>query len=635
MKQIFSLLFLAIFMVNSSCVKTEFDEPPVGGEGVDLVANTTIQALKLQYTGTLQKLAGDILIAGEIVMDDASGNYYKTLVLQDATGGIEVKFNDGYLATTQRMPIGRKIAINCKDLYLTDYNGIVQLTGGVIYENGVPREIGLTKVQVENKITRGTFPSTRIAPKVLTFNQLTQGDVSTLVQFNDVEFTAADMGQIYADAATQTTVNRTIKDCGAGKIVLRTSGFANFATQLTPMGKGSVVGIYSRFGTTNQLYIRDTMDVNMTAPRCNGGGTATLTSIQDLRGLFTGAATPAPTGKKIKGVVISDKDNKNINDRNLILQDGEYGILVRFNTAHTFALGQSVEVVVGGGELSEFSKVLQVTNLELDAAISLGNGILPTPRLTTVADFITNKDKWESTLVKVENCTVTGPSFGGSKTLTDASGSTTLYTIATASFAGASVPGGNVKVTGIASDFTSGAQITMRKQADLEGGTVVVYDLNEEFNSGTANADIAITGWDNILVAGTKKWALKTFQTERYAEARGFQSLDAALETWLVSPPVNVSTQKTLNFRSSQAFWAHNGLTVWYATNFNGTNAATANWQPLNGTLAGQSTPNYEWVPSGNIALPINASQIRIGFKYVGDTNVNTTSYRIDDVRVN
>ena len=72
-------------------------------------------------------------------MDDRSGNYYKSIVIQDSTGGIELKFNDGFLYN--QYPIGRTLYIKCKDLILTDYNGLTQLIGSTKEESAKQLEI--------------------------------------------------------------------------------------------------------------------------------------------------------------------------------------------------------------------------------------------------------------------------------------------------------------------------------------------------------------------------------------------------------------------------------------------------------------------------------------------------------------
>jgi hypothetical protein len=97
--QLLSLLSILLLSGIVSCVKKDFDEPPTGGEPVSVTPNTTLAELKALHLtkGGFDKITEDLIIGGQVVMDDRSGNYYKTLVIQDATGGIEIKFNDGYL----------------------------------------------------------------------------------------------------------------------------------------------------------------------------------------------------------------------------------------------------------------------------------------------------------------------------------------------------------------------------------------------------------------------------------------------------------------------------------------------------------------------------------------------------------
>jgi hypothetical protein len=104
------------------------------------------------------------------------------------------------------------------------------------------------------------------------------------------------------------------------------------------------------------------------------------------------------------------------------------------------------------------------------------------------------------------------------------------------------------------------------------------------------------------------------------------------METWLITPGIDLTTIDTLSFRSSWAFFVHNGLSVWISTDFNGSNFGTATWTQLICTLAVQADGQYTWVPSGNVPLTSFNGTAHIGFKYVGDGTTNTTTWRIDDV---
>lgn len=466
----FALLLATLFI---ACVKTDFDDPPVGGDGQDIPTNTSIRDLKKLHltSGTYDKIAGDLVIGGIVVMDDRSGNYYKTVVIQDSTGGIEVKFNDGYIYN--RYPLGRKIYIRCKDLILTDYNGLTQLTGSTIQENGVPTDLGITELQEREKIVKGFLGATP-APRNIGLNQLSKDLVSTLVEIDDVQFVTCDAGKSYADVVSKSSLNRILEDCNGRELILRTSGFADFAAQKTPVGNGKITGILSVFGSDYQLYIRDLTDVsisNAQADRCGGGSGpvgGVLTNISDIRGYFTGSPATLPADLKIKGVVISDRLNENLNSRNLYIQDASGGIVVRFVATHCYDVGDEIEINVSGQEVSEFNGLRQVNNVPLEYALLVGSGKDVTPRVATVAEINANYNTWESTLVQIQAASITGgATYSGNRTVTDATGSIAMFTQSGASFSGVALPSAAVTVTAIVSDF-NGKQIILRNLADVQ-----------------------------------------------------------------------------------------------------------------------------------------------------------------------
>lgn len=451
------------------CVKREFDEPPVGGEPINVTPNISIAALKALHVtpGGFDTIKQDLIIGGVVVMDDRSGNYYKSLVIQDTSGGIEVRFNDGFLYN--QFPVGRQIFIFCKDLILTDYNNLTQLTGSVIEQGGATSNVGLTEAQVRRKIVKGPMVGAP-TPRTMRINELNNSHISTLIRLEGVQFIAADAGKTYADPITKNSLNRTLMDCSGNKLVLRSSGYADFAGQLTPTGNGSIVGVLSVFGTTLQMYIRDLNDVNMTGDRCSGVG-GQLMSIRDLRSLFTGSTTQVPSDRKIRGVVISDRIANNTDGRNLFVQalDGSAGIVVRFTANHSYNLGDEVEIDISSQELSQFNGLLQVNNVAVDRSAVVASGLTPVVRTATIAQLNANGEQWESTLVRIAAASISGPGtpLSGTKTVTDATGNVPMFTRTAATFANATTPSGAVTLTAIVSDF-NGRQIILRNLNDIQ-----------------------------------------------------------------------------------------------------------------------------------------------------------------------
>jgi DNA/RNA endonuclease YhcR with UshA esterase domain len=479
MKKLSFFLLSAFFLF--SCVKQEFDAPPAEGNTSGLTANKTIKDLKAFHKlGAFETITEDWIIEGTVVADDQSGNYYKSIVIQDATAGIDVRLDANSLYNDY--PEGRKINIKCKDLVISDYNGLTQLGGGVFKNaSGQDQLGGIAQLLLPNYIVKGARDQ-KVTPKEVKIGELTDAETSTLVTLKNVQFDDKSMDLVYA--ASKVTTNRTIVDCDGIAITLRTSGYSTFANEKTPSGKGTITGIYSVFGTTKQFYIRDVTDVKLTETvRCNGttggGGTGggpitgTLVPIGDLRAAFAAGKLTVAASTKITGTVISDKAGKNIAAASAVVQgnDGK-GIIVRFSGTHNFAVGETIDVNTSGATLSEFNGALQVAVGATTNAAKTGTGAV-TPKKVTLAQFEADFKNMESTLITIADAKAsTTAKFAGSINLTDASnGKAVMYTATAATFGADVLPSDVVNVTGIVSSFNATKQIQPRNAADVTKGT--------------------------------------------------------------------------------------------------------------------------------------------------------------------
>lgn len=644
-KYFLSTLLLSSLLF-SGCVKNEFDAPPIDGEEVDIVANTSIADLKAMLGPGFTKITEDVIISGVVVADDRSGNFFRNFILQDETAGISISINmtDAY----NLYPIGRELFIKCQSLYLGDDNGTIILGEYLYIEDGAENLgniINLNEFIIKGK--RREAP----APKVTSINQLTANDISTLIQLDMVEFTAIDKNQTYADPVGRRSLNRTLIDCNGLEIVVRSSGYADFAGALTPSEGGTAIGIYSVFGTTKQLLIRDESDIQMTiADVCSGGGGGTggsgdLMAIDDLRALFFGEAVPAPAGRSIKGIVTSDKDNGNINGQNLTIQDDGAGIVVRFTSVHSFAMGEELEINVSSGELSEFNGLLQVANVNTGSVSRLSAGNDVTPMTLSISEIQDQFEDIESMLVKIEDAMISGSStFSGGTTLDDGTGTITLFTAFGASFADVAVPSEATDVTAVVSQFND-RQLFARNLDDIpaaDGTTTGGTDdecnpdalLCEEFNSGMFGEALDLPGWTNYNVTGNLKWNGGDFDDNFYADINPFNMGENAIESWLITPGIEVTSDHILSYETAQHHWQHAGLSVWISTDYEeGDDPTDAEWEEVEAPSPQESDEWYAWIPSGDVSLSDYAGEtVYVGFKFVGDSNSNTTGFRVDNV---
>jgi ribosomal protein L31 len=487
---------MAVAVVGTSC-KKKFDAPPAEEPPTNMTANTTIAQLKARHTvpGAIDKIdsGSEIIIRGIVIGDDRSGNLYKTIVIQDSTGGIALNINGTNLYTSY--PIGREIFVKCNNLYLSDYNKQIQLGGG-IQTGTTPALADIPTTTINNVIFKGSVNNV-VTPKDVTPAQLgTNMDdpyQNTLIRLTGVEFSSTDTAKTFASpgVASPSAASFRLYSCNSTppfynssiNTELRTSNYSNFAGVALPNGNGTITAIYTIFGNSKQLTIRDVNDVKFDGARCGPGtgpgpgGPVTLANISTIRALHTGTTTSAPASTKITGIVISDRAALNTQAQNLVIQQGTglSGIVVRFTATHNFDLGDSIDITVSSAEISLFSGLLQLNNVPLANATRVSTGKVITPRVATAAQVTANVAQWESTLVKLENVTISktsGTNWSGTTKFTDASGSVDHFTrtgTTGATFGNANFPTGvRPSVTAIVSKFNTTVQVGIRNPADVQ-----------------------------------------------------------------------------------------------------------------------------------------------------------------------
>ena len=463
LRSIILMMFTAVMF--TSCVKKEYDDLSTANADPAITVTHSIKQLQAYATGSVGVLiTSDIVVAGIVVGDDASGNIYKKMILQQDSSGIAIavdvtNFNTDY-------PIGRRVFVKCKGLYISNNGGNFEL--GTSPTNPVGR---IPANLLGQYLVKGQW-GLSITPKV--YDLATAEDfpldipTNTLVRFENVEFAPGSYGKTYAPTSGS---NLTINNCmpSPNQMIVYSSNFSTFAMAQSPTGNGSIQGIYTIYNNDAELQIRDLYDVDMPNARCDGTfGTTTLMTIDSVRSLLGGTV---PAGRRIKGIVTSDYSTGMLTSSNLYLQDSTGGIYIHFDDPHTFAVGTELEVIVSGFPVSTYQGVLQLATVGLGYALPLSINNVVTPRVATVADLITNYNSWEGQLVKVNTATIAGSSttYGfGVNNINDGTGLIQLYVSNFASFSGDTYPTDTVSVTGILTQFNGTKEIIIRNTLDVQ-----------------------------------------------------------------------------------------------------------------------------------------------------------------------
>ncbi|WP_418414711.1 DUF5689 domain-containing protein [Alistipes shahii] len=166
-------------------------------------------------------IAQDITIRGFVTANDLYGEFHRTIVVEDASGGISIAAEGSPLADLY--PFGIVATVRCNGLTLCDYGGKIQL--------------GTTP--------GGETPSAQL----LTFDAVSARHIDTRVRFDDVRF--ADAGKTWCDTDPETgravATEREIVDTRGRTFTVRTAATCVYAKEPLPQGTGSLYGIIDYF----------------------------------------------------------------------------------------------------------------------------------------------------------------------------------------------------------------------------------------------------------------------------------------------------------------------------------------------------------------------------------------------------
>ncbi len=406
-------------------------------------------------------------------------------------------------------------------------------------------------------------------------------------------------------------------------------------------------------------------------------GLTVTTTIAELKALHSfGQFETISEDLVIKGTVVADDASGNLFQA-FVLQDETGGIMVKIEISDSYTLypvGREVYIKCKGLVLGDYNNLIQLGGFisndnQLGNILKVSDHLVrglkvtpPAPKVRTLAQLTTDD---VNTLV-----TVTGVEFVESTStwadpvnrisynldIEDCNNvSLIVRTSGYATFAGTVVPTGNGNLTGVLGIFRDDLQFLVRDLNDVAmsgdrcdggggggtdpcaGGTVpTVAGVDEDFESGANNDPVQINGWTNIALKGSRTWQFKEFSGNIYAQATAFNDTNGEMDTWLVSPLVEVTADaKVLTFETAQAFYTHDGFTAVISTDFE-CDPTTATWVPLTATLADAGSPSNEWIASGDIDLSALIGQkVAIGFHYVGSgTSGQTGTFRVDNVKL-
>ncbi len=675
-----ALLILLGFISVTACVHDDnWDTPDTSCQAENITTNASISdILAVSPSGEITQITNDLTFAGYVISSDEHGNFYTTLILQDSpsnpTAGISISVNKRDMYT--EFPVGTKVYVKAKGLFVAKEHGVYKLGNAYTLTYG---GIGIGRLnphEADQRLIASCDAPSEIVPKLVDMTSFSDADINLLVKFENVQFAQSDLCSTYAYDGVS-GVNKYIEDCAGRDIILRNSGYADFAGRKVPAGNGSIVAVMGKYNSDFQLYIRDTKDIQFDNPRCDGSTaadycappTAANATIADIKALSPNGNLTQITADKVIDVVITADDEFGNFYKKIYVQDATGGLQIGLNMRDLYRRGYKVgnklriqtqglyiakkydEYVLGDVYNGGIGRITD--DIDQDHIFVLNETQEPIAEVKDLTGF-TLDDLGK--LVKVENVQFSYKHVNEQLAYSDSDNyprnpksanrilencnndEVIVRTSGYAAFADAHVPALNGTVTGILGIYNGDYQIYIRNIQDLNmtNDRCHAEKLIESFGRVVNNETIDLSGWTNYTEAGSRPWFGRFYSNaiNHYAEMNAYQSGESVNISWLVSPAVQVDTGTILNFDTAKAYWKHDALSVWISTDFNGVDVTGATWQPLNARLATDSDPNHAWINSGDIDLSAYAGQnVYIAFKYVGGDNPNATStYRVDNV---
>ena len=237
------LFYIVFFALSLFACKREYDSPPLN----QLPENGIISIAQLRSMAFPHKFVGDTSIFGVITMDEQTGNIYKNVYIQDTSGaGMNLR-----LLSSGGVIQGDSVRVSLKGTILTQFDGMLQLDSVDVDDNIVTQSTGNI-----------------VEPKTVTIAEINSSIQAQLIRLEGVEFSGMDVGGTWADGDNQASLNRMLVNCFGDEVIVRTSGYANFANEVIPSDNGSIIGVVGQYNTDMQLYIRTPLEAQMVDPRC-------------------------------------------------------------------------------------------------------------------------------------------------------------------------------------------------------------------------------------------------------------------------------------------------------------------------------------------------------------------------------
>ena len=240
----------AFFCIScSSSTTLDYDQPGSiseedgnNGHALGHPSEVSVAYLRSLALGLSTPIDRPLSIMGYVTANDFFGELYKSIHIEDATGGIDVEI-DSYALYT-RFALYDRVRVECHGLSLGRYGSSIQLGMPPTGEYTVDR---IPVSEIGRYLTAGTHTDDKFTPAAITADSLTPSLAGRTVKIGGLHMSEADRGLSWCDidplSGAYTDTERTVADDSGTELRVIMRGGCTYAGEPVPDGRFELCGI--------------------------------------------------------------------------------------------------------------------------------------------------------------------------------------------------------------------------------------------------------------------------------------------------------------------------------------------------------------------------------------------------------
>ncbi|MBR6196929.1 MAG: hypothetical protein IKQ72_04950 [Bacteroidaceae bacterium] len=283
MKKVFLALFAGTLTL-ASCMNdwdTEMvDNDLYSAENIG-EPTTTLSKLRKDYASVIEGQSytlvnKDEIVEGIVVANDISGNIYQSIFIQGVAKDGTLDTSEGGFGVSIKgigclyaiYPVGQKVRINLKDLYVGSYGKSPRIGMPYVNTNGALKLGPMTFPMMQSHIQKIGKPNVNmVQAREITADDLSANNIDKITPMLVVmkNVTISDAGWPYAHWEAGGDVYSEYHDITIGGVkksqLLYTSTSSTFAGDTIKPGKKTIYGLLNRYTSSYQLSLRSIDDI--------------------------------------------------------------------------------------------------------------------------------------------------------------------------------------------------------------------------------------------------------------------------------------------------------------------------------------------------------------------------------------